>query len=127
MSQPRSIRFRFTASLVINVARAGLSFIAGMLVARGLGPSNFGIMTFLIGSFTAITSLMDMGSANAFFTFISQRSRGRRFILGYVGWQLVQYAVLLIAIGLVMPQRWVDVLWVGHPRALVLAVLARHA
>ncbi len=125
LAQPthRSIRFRFTASLLINVGRAGMSFVAGIIVARGMGPLDFGTMTFLIGSFTAISTLMDMGSANAFFTFISQKPRDRRFVLGYLAWQGLQFTVVFGLVAIALPQSWVDTIWVGHPRSLVAAAL----
>ncbi len=123
----RSIRFRFTASLLINVGRAGMSFVAGIVVARALGPLDYGTMTFLIGSFTAISTLMDMGSANAFFTFISQRPRDRRFVVGYLAWQALQFTVVFGLVAVLLPQRWIDTLWVGHPRSLVAAALVAFA
>jgi O-antigen/teichoic acid export membrane protein len=68
------------------MARAAISLIAGLLVARGLGPSDYGNLAYLLGSFWAIRALLDMGSGSAFYTFIAQRHRGRLFYLVYFCW-----------------------------------------
>ncbi|MFN3467993.1 MAG: oligosaccharide flippase family protein, partial [Candidatus Brocadiales bacterium] len=66
-----SIKFRFLASILANVTRMGLGLLTGLLVARGLGPAEFGSFSFLLTSFTAISQLLDMGSSQAFYTFVS--------------------------------------------------------
>lgn len=119
----RSIRFRFTASLLTNLVRAGVSFLTGLVVARGMGPSNFGDFTFLLGSFTSIRALIDMGSSSAFFTFISQRPRGRKFIYVYLAWQAIQFLFMLLFIGLLLPQQWLEMIWLGHERSVVVLAL----
>ena len=120
----RSIRFRFAASLGANILRAGLSFITGLVVARGIGPSEFGEFTFLLGSFTAIRQLLDMGSSNAFFTFLSRNRRTKGFVFVYLAWQGLQFILPVIAIGFLLPQQWIDLIWIGRDRSLVVAALA---
>jgi O-antigen/teichoic acid export membrane protein len=119
-----SIQARYAATVISSVVRAILSFVTGIAVARALGPGEYGNFAFLIGSFAAIKQLLEMGSANAFFTFISQKPRGRRFVMGYVGWQATQLLITLLLIGL-LPKGWIAQVWVGQERQLViLAFLA---
>ncbi len=96
-----------------------------MLVARGLGPEQYGTMMFLIGTFAAIGQLLDMGSATAFFTFLSQRQRSRRFVGWYLAWLGVELLLPLLAVGLLFPAAWIELIWKGEQRSLViLAFLA---
>ena len=82
----RSIRTRFGFSLFANLSKAFITFGTGMLVARGLGPEQYGTMMFLLGTFVAIRQLFDVGSSTAFFTLLSQRHRGREFVGWYFSW-----------------------------------------
>lgn len=115
-----SIRSRFAFSLGANLSRALLSFLTGLLVARGLGPREYGEMTFLLGTFLALRQLMDAGSSTAFFTLLSQRQRGRRFVGWYLAWLGAQFLLPLLAIGLLFPSTWLNLIWKGEQRSLVL-------
>ena len=98
-----------------------------MLVARGLGPEQYGTMMFLLGTFAAVRQLLDMGSSTAFFTFLSQRQRSRRFVYWYFAWFGVQFLIPLLVVGLVFPAEWVELIWKGEQRSLViLAFLAAY-
>lgn len=107
-----------------NVLRAALSLATGLLVARGLEPSHYGDLTYLLGSFVAIRALLDMGSSNAFYTFISRQPRGRRFYLLYFGWLLLQFAVCLLMVAAVLPQGAIERIWLGHSREMILLALS---
>ena len=67
--------------------------------------------------------LLDMGTSSAFQTFISQKERGKMFLLSYAGWQLLQVLLALSFIGLIIPDAWFDKIWLGHEKKLVLLVL----
>jgi O-antigen/teichoic acid export membrane protein len=122
-----SIRARFGFSLFANLAKAIITFGTGMLVARGLGPEQFGTMMFLLGTFTAVRQLLDMGSSTAFFTFLSQRQRSHRFVGWYFTWLGVQFLLTLLAVGLLFPASWIELIWKGEHRHLViLAFLAAY-
>lgn len=116
----RSARQRFLFTIGMNLLRAGLSFTTGMLVARWLGPSSYGDLAFLLGTFAGVRMLLDVGSSAAFFTFLSQRPRSRRFVRSFFLWLLAQFLVPLTAIALLFPDRWVHAIWHGEPRFLVL-------
>jgi O-antigen/teichoic acid export membrane protein len=114
-----SVRKRFVFTVSANLLRSALSFVTGMLLARSLGPTAFGNMAFLLGTFVAIRQILDMGSSTAFYTFMSQRPRSGYFIKSFFVWLGVQFLVPLCVVGLLFPSHWVDVVWRGEQRALV--------
>lgn len=120
-----SIRSRFSFSLFANLSKAVITFGTGMLVARGLGPEQYGTMMFLLGTFTALRQLLDMGTSTAFFTFLSQRQRSKRFAQWYFLWLGVQFSLTLLVVGVLLPSSWIGLIWKGEQRSLViLAFLA---
>ncbi len=84
-----------------------------------MGPVDYGDMSFLLGSFTAILSLLNMGSSSAFFTHISQRSRGLRIYIVYFSWLAIQFFVTFIFVALVIPSALFERVWIGHSRGIV--------
>ena len=114
---------RFAATLFANLARAVLSFGSGILTARGLGASHYGDLAFLLASFGAVCQLTDLGSANAFFTFISRRTRSLKFFAFYTAWLLFQFFGTVAVIAWILPGFMVERIWVGHDRGIVLVAL----
>lgn len=114
-----SIRGRFAFTVGANLIRSLLSFAAGMLLARWLGPANYGNMAFLLGTFMGLRQLLDMGSSSAFFTFLSQRPRSMRFVKSFFIWLAVQFLIPLFVIALLLPAQWVQTIWQGEQRGLV--------
>ncbi len=121
---PASIRTRLFFSIAANGFRAAISFLTGLLVARGLSPAGYGDLAFLIGSFVAIRSLLDMGSAGAFYTFISQRQRSREFYFYYWGWLAAQFVFSLALVVVILPHEMIQRLWLDHSRSMILTALA---
>jgi len=101
-----------------------LSFLTGMLLARWLGPRDYGNMAFLLGTFVGLRLLLDLGTSTAFFTFLSQRARSKRFVLIYYAWLGVQFVVPLLVVGLLLPSQWIETIWRGQQRGLVLLAFA---
>jgi O-antigen/teichoic acid export membrane protein len=91
-------------------------------VAKSLGPGEYGNLTFLLGSFAAFATLTDMGSSFAFFTFISRNRRGRRFLVYYGGWVLIQLGLLVLMV-LFLPASLKGKIWLGHSMELILLAL----
>lgn len=116
------IRARFVSTFVTNILRAGFSFVTGVVIARILGPGEYGNFSFLIGSFAALASLVDMGSSAAFYTLISQRPRGGKFFVYYALWMLFQLFILLLLV-LFLPVSLRQRIWLGHPEILILLAL----
>ena len=122
-----SVKVRFLSTFITNILRVGISFIAGLVIARILGPGKYGNFSFLLGSFISLASLVEMASSSAFYTFISQRHRGRRFFIYYGIWVFVQLLILLLLV-LFLPDSIRQKIWLGHPFGLVfLALLASFA
>ncbi len=111
---------RIIISLLVNIFKAVLSLATGLLVARGLGPIDFGVLSFLLASFTALRSFLDMGSSNAFFSFISKKIQSKKFISTYLVWLLIQFVLLLLFIGIFAPNDWIMHIWQGQYRERVL-------
>ena len=86
-----SIHSRFIFTIGSNIFRGLLSFITGMILARMLGPESYGNMAFLLGTFMGVLKLLDMGSSSAFFTFLSQKPRSKRFVRSFFIWLGVQF------------------------------------
>jgi O-antigen/teichoic acid export membrane protein len=107
-------------SVGANILRALLGFAVGLLIARGLNPAGYGDLMFLLGSFVAIRSLLDLGSSSAFFTFLSQSARGIRFYLIYFSWLAAQFFVTLALLWLIIPSGIFEKIWLGHDREIVM-------
>lgn len=124
MLNSKSVKTRFALSIASNVLRAAISFFSGLLVARALNPAGYGDLTFLLGSFAAIRTLLDMGSSSAFYTFISQRGRGRRFYIIYFGWLVLQFAAVSCLVAVIMPHSMLTKVWLEHSRGVILLSFA---
>ena len=107
---------RSAISIVANIVKGGLGFITGMLLARGLGPEQYGIFAFLLASFSALRLLLDMGTSNAFFTFISKRERTKNFFNYYILWLVVQFSLSVVFITILAPDDWLKAIWQGESR-----------
>lgn len=115
-----SVKLRLVVSVGSNALRAMIGFVTGLLIARSLNPAGYGELMFLLGSFVAIRSLLDMGSSNAFFTFLSQRGRGRRFYLAYFSWLAFQFVAALVLLRWIIPPGLFEKIWLGHDRQIVM-------
>ena len=115
-----SLAKRLVFSVVANTTRSIIIFTTGMIVARNLGPEQYGVFSFLLASFVAIISLLDMGSSSAFFSFISKRIRSKKFFMQYFYWLLLQFSLFVIIILVITPDKWLNILWGGENRKLIL-------
>lgn len=120
MFHSTSIKIRFAVSVGSNTLRAVIGFVTGLVIARALNPAGYGDLMFLLGSFVAIRSVLDMGSSSAFFTFLSQRARARHFYFVYFCWLAFQFFVTLLLIWLIIPTSIFDRIWLGGDREIVL-------
>ena len=120
-----SVSSRLTFSLGANFFRAVASFVSALLMARVLGPDNYGLMMFLMASFVAIYQLLDLGTSNAFFTFLSEQEKSFQFIIIFFVWLAIQFCIPLFFVLFLMPQEWLNIIWKQDSRLLVsLALVA---
>lgn len=103
-----------------NGTRAALSFLTALMLARALKPAAYGDMSFLLGSFVGMRTMLDMGASNAFYTFIAGLKRSRKYFLVYFGWIALQFLGTSSAILFLLPDRMVGKVWLGHSRGIVL-------
>jgi O-antigen/teichoic acid export membrane protein len=115
----RSLIERYLFATSTNFIRAILSFITGLLIARGLGVEEYGIFSFLIASFGAILSLVDFGTSSAFFTFISQRLRPHSFFFLFLAWIFLILCGSLLLLILLIPASMLDFIWSGQSRMML--------
>jgi len=97
-----------------------LLLATGLLIARGLGPREYGVLTFLMASFTYIITLLDMGSSSAFFSFISKKLQPKLFFTTYLVWLMIQLILSLFFIIIIAPDDWIINIWQGELRERVL-------
>lgn len=120
------VRFAFT--FVINALRMGMMFLAGIIMARGLGPGAYGDMNFLLGTFAAAVPLLEMGTSSAFYTMIAQGRRTAAFFRYYAVWLGVQLSVQLLAVTLIFPGSLIRLIWLENDAvSIALALLASFA
>ena len=94
-----------------------------MLIAKWLGPNDYGRLSFLLAVFIGLRTFLDLGTSSAFFTFLSEKEQNLKFILIYWLWLLIQLIVPLLVIGLLMPESLVKLLWQGEEKYLIILAL----
>lgn len=124
MDLPNSVRTRFLVSFFANGLRSVFSFFTGLVIARGLGPASYGELAFLLGSFAAVRSLLDLGTSNAFYTFISQKRRPAHYYTYYGLWLVFQFALTAAAVAFLLPDALVSKVWLGQGRGTILLAFA---
>ena len=94
-----------------------------MLIARWLGPNDYGRLSFLLAVFIGLRTFLDLGTSSAFFTFLSEKERHLNFILIYWVWLFIQLIIPLLIIGLLMPESIIKLLWHGEEKSLIILAL----
>jgi O-antigen/teichoic acid export membrane protein len=116
----QKIKTRFAVSFIGNISKLTLSFVAGLIIARGLGPKEYGDFSFLLTSFLSFRQLLDMGTSQAFYTFISERKQSSLFYIYYALWMLFQFVLTIAFIWFICPKHLFEELWLGHAKELVI-------
>lgn len=114
---------RIYYTLIGNLFRSILSFSSSMLIARALEPDDYGRYTFLIGTFIALKQFIDFSSSSAFFTFLSKKTRSLKFIKTYWIYVVLQLLIPLFLIAFIFPSTWLDYLWTGESKLLIILAL----
>lgn len=114
---------RITVSFIYTVFRAVANFCTALLLARLLGPEDFGRFSFLVATFLALKQFMDMASSEAFFKYVSERPRSRTFFQVYIAWIVIQLSIGIVIIGLLFPEAFLAKFWAGEQRLVILLAL----
>jgi len=118
-----SIANRFAFSFSANIIRGIISLLTGLLLARWLGPEDYGRMAFLLVSFLAFKQLLDMSSSSAFFTFIAREDRSYNFFRIYGYWVSIQLLTSMLTILFFIPDSALSVIWSGEEKSLIILAL----
>lgn len=108
-----SLKYRMFTSLILNIIRAIISFSIVLLLARGLGPSDYGKYGFLLAGFAAVFDMLNLGTSNAFYTFISKYGVGKKHLKLYLGWLMTQCSVFFISVVFILSDDFVFRIWQG--------------
>jgi O-antigen/teichoic acid export membrane protein len=115
-----NIAARVTTAVTMTGGRHIFAILAGIVIARGLGPTSFGNFMFLLAGFTTLHTLLDLSSSQGFFTLICKRVWSFRLYAVYGTWIAAQFVLPVIVIGLIFPDVWVASVWRGQSREIVL-------
>lgn len=118
-----NIKSRFLVSLIGNLIRSSISFVTIILLARWLGPQEFGRMAFLLATFLAFQQLFDMASSSALFTFLSQRQRSNRIIRFFSFWVLFQLLLSIAIVLILLPDTILKSIWLGEDKTIIVLAL----
>lgn len=114
-----SVKSRFLVSLGANLVRGVVTLLITIVLARFLGSDDYGRVAFVLATFQAIRQLTDPGVSSAFYTFLSQTARSTRFVGVYWVFLIAKYLLTVIIIMWMMPDGWVNYIWRGEPRDLL--------
>lgn len=114
------VKHRFIASILGNFLRSLISFATGLLLARWLGITEYGQMSFLLAAFTSLRGLLDLGTSSAFFTFLSQRKRSIKFIRLFWVWIFLQFLLASFAVLFFLPDSFLVNIWKSNDRILLI-------
>lgn len=123
MPYRHKLSFRYAVTLGTNVLRISIAGITGLVTARALGPDGYGTVNFLLATFSSLVTLLALGSADAFYTFISAGRRGPllfKAFFGFILFPLLALTLLTIA----APASLTSKIWRGQPAAMLALGLA---
>ena len=127
----QSILARGVFTFISHSIKSIVTLITGLLLARMMGPDEFGFMAFLIATFVAFRGITDLGSSSAFYTFISSGSVGYSIIRRYFYWLALQLILPFLVIFFAFPKDWIVFIWQEENRFLILlafcAVFSQHS
>ncbi len=91
-----SVAKRFVFSAGNSFVRLFIGSFLGFLIARQLGPSDFGDYSFLLAVMTSFVAFIDLKYSQAFFTFSSSGAANSHNFKILVIWYALQLAVVLL-------------------------------
>ena len=115
----RNLSSRLIFGNAFQLLKGIFTFLISILIARFLGPEDFGIYAFLIMSFTHIWALVDLGFQNAFYTFISSRIYHKNFYIFFLLGFLIQTLIPLIILFLLIPNEALEGIFLLDDRNII--------
>ncbi len=116
----KDIYFRYFFTVVTTTIRGGINLFLAFFLAKNLGVEAYGEFTFLIAAFTFCTYFLDMSSSSAFFTFTSQNTQSKRFIVTYASWVLIQFLIVISLLLIILPETMLELFFVNNNRLLLI-------
>ena len=114
---------KYVFTFLTGVLRAAISFFTGILIARYLGPDQYGRLAFLLAIFLSVKQITDLGTAQAFFYFMSQKKRTKDFIYKYFSWLFFQLFITIVLIIVIFPNELIVKLWHGENTTMIIVAL----
>jgi O-antigen/teichoic acid export membrane protein len=117
-----SFKKRYVAKLFANAAGVVIALVVQMMVPRALGPKAYGNFSYLSNFFGQITSFLQLGTGNAFYTKLSKRQTEFGIIVFYgCFFLLTSGALLFLTFGAIITDSY-SYIWVNQSiRFIVLA------
>lgn len=112
-------KVRVFATTVANIFSSSLRFITNIFIARALGPSAYGELNFLLASVPGIRAFMELGTTQAFFTFISRNDKPAGIYYWYFKWLFFQLVIMTMLVVLLETTGYMDTFWLGISTPLV--------
>lgn len=116
-----SLARRYSLKFAANVVGVCSSAVVQLLVPRALGPSVFGDFSFLTAFFTRLVGFLNLGSALAFYTRLSQRPGETGLVVFYSYVAAAVGVVTGLGIAVTYGVSANEYLWPGQRAALVFA------
>tara|TARA_B110000003_G_scaffold264880_1_gene290135 strand:+ start:3736 stop:5253 length:1518 start_codon:yes stop_codon:yes gene_type:complete len=114
-----SVLNRISISVFANIFRAVIIFITSIVLAKFLGDEIFGYMSFLIGVFFSVQTLLDMGLSSALITLLSQKRRSPKYISLFFSFQFILFLITSALITLVLPDLFLTYIWRSSDRLTI--------
>jgi len=117
-----SLNKRYAYSLFANIIGLAASMVTAVFIPRGLGPVSYGNFSFLTNFFQQLIVFLGLGTPNAFYTKLSQRSDEHKLISFYVYISLG--LVGIVAVFLIVSttsSSFKEFLWPGQQRLFIYA------
>jgi O-antigen/teichoic acid export membrane protein len=117
-----SLQTRYAAKLCSNIVGLLAGLVVVLVVPRALGPASYGTAEFLLAFFTSAIGILDVGTSNGYYAWLSRRPQDAGLVRGYlifaVGAGVAVFTFVLLAFAAAKPAQW---LW---PQVLPSSVLA---
>ncbi len=115
----RNLSSRLFFGNAFQLLKGIFTFLISILIARFLGPEDFGIYAFLIMSFTHIWATMDFGLQNAFYTFTSSKIYHKNFYLFFLLGFLIQALIPMLILFVLIPQEALAGIFLSNERNII--------